>query len=194
MTQPRTNANESNPIPLQRPVAAHRYPGYYTRLDRRTAQRAAAANRWDCTARTTLRSEYLAYRITRYPERGHSHSHSHTVLWNRNYQAIWELRGANWIPILPWHSEAHHQRIEAAGHVRYGGPHQRGCTYLYDDSWSLPRWRGGLGSQRVSDLVQHVENQLAAMGLPIPPWFSHPCPPDSLAGSPRDRSEYRGTV
>lgn len=175
----------------QHPAAVARPHLRYSRVHeariRAIAQARAAAGLWDDGSQL-LRQEYLAYRITQHPH--------HTVLWNRNYKALWELVAEDgqrqWRPIMPWEIESHYERIEAAGCSQCGEIEPEGSRFFYGDSWCLPK-PCGLGCGTVLQLVDHVEGQIRTIGLEPPVWFDHPCPADSftsrLAGEV-ERREY----
>lgn len=85
---------------IQHPAAVARphlrYSHTWEARTRAIAQGKAAAGLWD-DEQELLRREYLACRITQHPH--------HTVLWNRNYKALWELVAEggrrHWRPIMP---------------------------------------------------------------------------------------------
>ena len=163
--------------PLERPMVPYDLTTGQAKL-RYYAQCLAAHGRWDDSR--ILRLEYLGYFVRMQP--GQSEyaticSRLHHRLWYRHpamHDGHWwdEDRGDDdWLPVLPWDTGPPRPALD-----------REQTIYLYPAE--PPR--------HTSELVPLVEARLVELGLPLPPWFDHACPMDTLRGS-RRRADYTTT-
>ena len=153
-------------------------------VDRARTQHLASMHSWgnpaEPWATKPLRCEYLGYTWRRYAATGI------VVLEAREYRDLWRHDGSKWHPIMPWQ---HHD-------WRLPDPQDGGHLYSEELFWDdyCPDDEGRFADPAdtgVAGLAEHVEQEIRErIGIEPPPWFDHPCPPDSLAHWSTDETAY----